>query len=103
MADKVPSPMWQALNQLHIAVQRDLDTVAKALHDADKRMAGGKGEVWVGPTARQWGSDLAGAANDVSRQATGFAAYVHRELAGHPKEVTQAEADTERRILAGRM
>jgi hypothetical protein len=103
MSDKVSSPMWQALNQLHTAVQRDLDSVAKALHDADKRMAGGKGGVWVGPTARTWGSDLAGAANDLSRQATGFAAYVQRELASHPKEVTQAEADTERRILAGRM
>ena len=103
MADKVPSPMWQALNALHIDVQQHVDTVGGSLKDADKRMAGGKGDVWVGPTARAWGSDLAGAANDISRQATDFAAYVHREWASHPKEVTQAEADTERRILAGRM
>jgi hypothetical protein len=59
--------------------------------------------VWVGSTARTWGSDLAGVAGDISRQANVFLEYVHRELTSHPKEVTQAEADTERRLLSGRM
>jgi hypothetical protein len=95
--------MWQALNELNTAVQRDLDAVAKALNDADKRMAGGKGDAWVGPTARPWGSDLAGAASDISRQAMDFAADVRRALAARPKEVTSAAADTERRILTGRI
>ncbi|MFJ2956147.1 hypothetical protein [Streptomyces sp. NPDC087270] len=104
MADKkVPSPMWQALSDLHTEVQKDLATVNGSLKDADKRMAGGKGDVWVGATARAWARDLTGAANDVTTQANGFAEYVSRELAAHPKEVTQAEADSERRVLAGRM
>jgi hypothetical protein len=103
MADKVTSPLWVALNTLHAAVQKDLGVVSGALKDADTRMAGGKGACWVGPTARTWGSDLSGAANDVSRQATEFAAYVQRELARQPKEVTQQVADSERRQLSGRL
>ncbi|SEG73065.1 hypothetical protein SAMN05216223_10967 [Actinacidiphila yanglinensis] len=100
---KVPSPMWQALSDLNTEVQKDLATVNGSLKDADKRMAGGKGAVWVGPTARTWAADLTGAANDVTTQANAFAAYVSSELAAHPKEVTQAEADSERRVLSGRM
>lgn len=103
MADKVLSPMWQALNNLHQDVQRELAGVAGALKDADKRMAGGRGEVWVGPTARTWGSDLSGAAGDIATQANAFAEEVRRQLAAQPKEVTQATADTERRVLAGRL
>lgn len=103
MADKVPSPMWQALSDLNTEVQKDLATVNGSLKDADNRMAGGKGEVWVGPTARTWASDLTGAANDITTQANAFAEYVSRELASHPKEVTQAKADSERRVLSGRM
>lgn len=103
MADKVPSPMWQALNELNNDVQRELAGVAGALKDADRRMAGGKGEVWVGPTARQWGSDLSGAAGDVATQANAFAEYVSRQLAAQPKEVTQGQANTERLILSGRL
>jgi hypothetical protein len=103
MADKVPSPMWQALNDLNTDVQRELATVTGSLKDADKQMAGGKGGVWVGPTARAWGSDLSGAANDVATQANAFADAVRRQLAAQPKEVTAGQADTERRVLAGRM
>jgi hypothetical protein len=103
MADKVPSPMWQALNDLNNSVQRELATVAGALKDADKRMAGGKGDAWVGPTARAWGSQLSGASTDISRQANQFADYVRGQLAAQQKEVTPQQADTERRILAGRL
>jgi hypothetical protein len=103
MADKVPSPMWQALNNLYTNVQQNLSPVTDSLRDADKRMAGGHGEVWVGPQARTWATDLSGAAGDITRQANAFLDYVRRELAGHPKEVTLAEADTERRLLSGRM
>lgn len=102
MSDKVLSPVWQALNDLHRDVQRNLHTVATALQDADRRMAGGKGDVWVGPAAVRWGGDLSGAAQDVSRKAHAFAEYVERELSRRPREVTRAEADTERRMLAGR-
>ena len=100
MSDKVPSPMWQALNTLHTAIQRDLDTVANALHGADKQMAGGKGGVWVGATAVTWATDLSGNARDNATKTRAFAAYVKNELDSHPKEVTQAEADAERRQLA---
>ncbi|BBA96065.1 hypothetical protein RVR_1193 [Actinacidiphila reveromycinica] len=103
MTDKVASPMWQALNDLHTEVQKDLADVQASLKDADKRMAGGKGDVWVGATARGWAKDLTGAASDIVTQANGFAEYVSRELAAHPKEVTPAVADTERRVLAGRL
>lgn len=103
MADKVPSPMWQALSSLDQSVQRELAGVAGALKDADKRMAGGKGEVWVGPTARTWGGQLSGVANDIATQANAFAEEVRRQLASQPKEVTQETADTERRVLAGRL
>lgn len=103
MADKVPSPMWQALNELNTDVQRNLANVNGSLKDADKRMAGGKGEVWVGPTARTWAGDLTGAANDIVTQANAFADDVRRRLASQDKEVTSGQADTERRILAGRM
>ncbi|CAG6396433.1 conserved hypothetical protein [Actinacidiphila cocklensis] len=103
MADKVPSPMWAALNQLNNDVQRELSNVAGALKDADTRMAGGKGDVWCGPTARTWASDLTGAAGDITKQANEFAAYVRQELASQDKEVTQSQADLERRLLSGRM
>jgi hypothetical protein len=95
--------MWAALNQLNTDVQRELANVAGALKDADSRMAGGKGDVWCGPTARAWASDLSAAAGDITKQANEFAAYVRQELARQDKEVTQAQANTERRLLSGRM
>ena len=100
---KVPSPVWQELDKLYQEVSKDIATVADALKTADKQMAGGKGNVWVGPNARAWGSDLHGANADLSKQAHDFLADVTRQRASHPKEVTQAEADTERRFLAGRL
>ncbi|MFJ9540553.1 hypothetical protein ACIRPX_25215 [Streptomyces sp. NPDC101225] len=100
---KVPSPIWQELDKLHQAVAKDIAAVAYALKHADKQMAGGKGDVWVGPNARAWGSDLHGAHTDLSKQAHEFLAEVKGQRAAHPKEVTQAEADSERRFLAGRM
>jgi uncharacterized protein YukE len=103
VADKVPSPMWQALNELYNDVSRNLQTVGGALQDADKRMAGGKGLAWVGPTARKWGSELSGASQDTSRQAHAFLDEVHRALTSQPKEVTEDQAYIERRVLAGRM
>ncbi|WP_328331778.1 MULTISPECIES: hypothetical protein [unclassified Streptomyces] len=107
MADKsekkVPSPIWQELDALCKEVSNDIASVADALKAADKQMASGQGEVWVGKNARAWGSDLHGANTDLSKQAHDFLADVQRQRASHPKEVTEAEADTERRILAGRM
>ena len=100
---KVPSPVWQELDKLYQEVSRDIATVADALKTADKQMAGGKGNVWVGPNARIWGSDLHGVNTDLSKQAQEFLADVKSRRASHPKEVTQAEADSERRFLAGRM
>ncbi|MEW1860770.1 MULTISPECIES: hypothetical protein [unclassified Streptomyces] len=100
MSDKVPSPMWQALNTLYTVVERDLDSVANALHAADQQMAGGKGDVWVGAAAVTWATDLSGNARGTSTKTRAFAAYVKKERDGHPKEVTQAEADAERRQLA---
>ncbi|WP_406348882.1 hypothetical protein OHB10_20040 [Streptomyces sp. NBC_01597] len=100
---KVPSPIWQELDKLHQEVSKGIAAVADALKTADKQMAGGKGNVWVGPNARTWGSDLHGANTDLSKQAHDFLAEVTRQRASHPKEVTQAEADSERRFLAGRM
>jgi hypothetical protein len=100
---KVPSPIWQELDNLYQEVSKDIAAVADALKTADKQMAGGKGDVWVGPNARAWGSDLHGAHADLSKQAHDFLDDVRNKRASHPKEVTQAEADTERRFLAGRM
>jgi hypothetical protein len=100
---KVPSPIWQELDKLYQEVSKDIAAVADALKTADKQMAGGKGNAWVGPNARAWGSDLHGANTDLSKQAHDFLADVSGRRAKHPKEVTQAEADTERRFLAGRM
>jgi hypothetical protein len=103
MADKVPSPVWQELDKLFQEVSKDIAAVADALKSADDRMASGEGDVWVGPNARTWGSDLHGAQTDLSRQAYAFLADVESRRASHPKEVTKAEADSERRFLAGRM
>lgn len=100
---KVPSPIWQELDKLYQEVSKDISAVADALKTADKQMAGGKGSVWVGPNARAWGSDLHGAHTDLSKQAHEFLADVKSQRASHPKEVTQAQADSERRFLAGRM
>jgi hypothetical protein len=107
MADKsekkVPSPVWQELDALYKEVSKGIASVADALKAADKQMAEGKGEVWVGKNARAWGSDLHGANTDLSKQAHDFLADVQRQRAGHPKEVTEDEANSERRFLAGRM
>ncbi|MFR0358998.1 hypothetical protein [Streptomyces sediminimaris] len=103
MTDKAPSPAWQELDALYQEVSKDIATVADVLKTADKQMAGGKGDVWVAPKARAWGSDLHGAHTDLSRQAHELLAEVRSRRASHPKEVTQAEADSERRFLAGRM
>jgi hypothetical protein len=103
VSDKVLSPVWQALSQLHADVSRDLDLVVGALGDADRRMAGGQGDVWVGDAAVRWGTDLAGAARDAARRARAFEAYVRRELAGRAREVTAAQADNEMRQLTGRL
>ncbi|MEV5847934.1 hypothetical protein AB0M32_38825 [Streptomyces sp. NPDC051985] len=103
MTDKVPSPVWQELDALYQEVSKDITAVADTLKHADQQMAGGKGNVWVGPNARNWGSDLHGANTDLSKQAHEFLADVASQRASHPKEVTQAEADSERRFLAGRM
>lgn len=100
---KVPSPVWQELDNLYQEVSRDIATVADALKAADTQMAGGKGDTWVGPNARTWGNDLHGANADLSKQAHEFLADVKSRRAAHPKEVTEAEADSERRFLAGRM
>ena len=103
MADLVPSPMYQALSELYAAVSKDCETVAGALSGADKQMAGGNGQVWTGPEARQWGSELSGHSAGLSKQANGFEDYVRGELARQPKQVTTDQARLENRILAGRM
>ncbi|WP_328536511.1 hypothetical protein [Streptomyces sp. NBC_00344] len=100
---KVPSPVWQELDKLYTEVSKDIAAVADALKSADRQMAGGKGNVWVGPNARTWGSDLHGANSDLSKQANDFLADVRSQRASHPKEVTEAVANSERRFLAGRM
>lgn len=100
---KVSSPVWQELDKLYQEVSKDIATVADALKTADKQMAGGKGQVWVGSNARTWGSDLHGANTDLSKQAHDFLSDVRSQRASHPKEVTEAVADSERRFLAGRM
>ncbi|SEF85472.1 hypothetical protein SAMN05216223_102262 [Actinacidiphila yanglinensis] len=100
MSDKVPSPIWQALDNLCTVVERDVDSVANALHAADQQMAGGKGDVWVGSAAVTWATDLSGNARATSTKTRAFAAYLKKERDGHPKEVTPAEADAERRQLA---
>ena len=99
VSDLVPSPLWHALHQLHTDVQRDLAVVGGALDDADRRMAGGKGQVWVGPAAERWGAELSGVAQDVGRRARAFAACVERELGRRPRQVPAAEAAAERRRL----
>ena len=103
MSDLVASPMWAALNELCTSVQQNLTTVADALKDADQRMEGGNGGVWVGPTARQWGGQLTSYSGDLNRQANGFLHDVQAQLASQPKEVTREQAHTEDLILSGRI
>lgn len=103
MADLVSSPMYQALSDLCTAVQKDCPTVANALAGADKQMAGGNGDVWVGPEARQWGSELSSRSTGLARQASGFEAEVRSALAQQPQKVTPEQAHMENLILSGRL
>jgi hypothetical protein len=101
MANLVPSPMYQALSDLYATVQPDCPTIAGALSKADRQMAGGNGDVWVGPAARQWESILSGHSADLSRQANAFEQEVHSALARQPQQVTPERARMENLILSG--
>jgi hypothetical protein len=92
MTDMVSNPMYTALSQLYTQLQQDAPTMSNALKPADQQMAGGQGQVWVGPAARSWGSDLSGYSSDCGTQVTSMLDAVQQAMQAQPQHVTETEA-----------
>ncbi|OIV38026.1 hypothetical protein BIV57_07885 [Mangrovactinospora gilvigrisea] len=103
MSNKVESPMWRALDDLYNDVSAHQTTVAQALKAADKQMDSGKGDVWMGPVARSWGSDLHGHSAGLGSQTSAFLDAVLKERNSLDKEVTPQQAHMEQLQLSGRI
>lgn len=101
MSNDVPSPLYQALSELYRRIQQDQATMANALKDTCQRM--GAGSTWVGYAADAWNSDLTGHSGDLASSISATVAEVASALASTSPTCSPAQANTERRILAGRL
>src|SRR5689334_14367506 len=90
MADQVPNPLYEALNNLYTQLQKDAPTMSDALKPADQQMQAKK--TWVGPTGEGWGSQLDGYSRDCATQVSGMLTDVQQEMQATPQQVTSAEA-----------
>lgn len=92
----VANPLHDALSQLYAQLKKDAHAMSTALQKADQQMA--SQQVWVGPAAASWGSELDGRSRDCASQVNAMLADVEQALALQPAQVT--EADSERiRVL----
>ncbi len=101
MAANVPSPLYEALSALYSSIQKDQSAMAGALRDACQRLSAGN--AWVGYAAGAWATDLNGHSSDLAGDITATVAEVASALAATPATCSPAQADTERRFLAGRL
>jgi hypothetical protein len=101
MASDVPSPLHQALSALYTSIRKDQAAMASALKDASQRL--NAGDAWVGYAADAWNTDLTGRSGDLASNVNATVADVASALAATPATCPPAQADTERRVLAGRL
>lgn len=92
--------MYAALSSLYASIQKDQPTMANALKGSCQQMGGG--DLWVGPTADGWDSQLTGHSGDLARNVNAAVAEVASALASTPATCTAAEAKVEDMILSGR-
>jgi hypothetical protein len=90
VSNLVTNPLYAALSALHSQLERDAPTMSNALKGADQQMLGGG--TWVGPAARDWGSQLDGYSRDCASQVNGMLAELEQQMQLTPQKVTQQEA-----------
>jgi hypothetical protein len=94
----VANPMYQALSQLYSSLQRDAGTMRNALKPADQQLTAGN--VWVGPAATSWGSQLDGRSRDCAAQVSAMLSDVESALAAEPAQVTEQEAQAKAKMMS---
>jgi hypothetical protein len=97
MADQVPNPMYEALNNLYTQLQKDAPAMSDALKPADQQMQAG--QTWVGPTGQGWGSQLGGYSRDCATQVSGMLTEVQQEMQATPQQVSSQEAASIRKQM----
>lgn len=101
MAERmVPSPRHERLRQLLAEAEYRANEVRQAYQRASSAMR--SGQVWTGPTAATWTTELEDRHQRLGRLAQNVVDAVEEELRRSPPLVTEAEANAMRREMAGR-
>lgn len=93
----VANPLHARLQALYAQLKGDAETMSEALRSADQQML--SGQVWVGPTARDWAQHLNHRSNDCATQVNNMLAEVEAKLASTPAKVTPQEAQSQAKIF----
>ncbi|MFJ2029552.1 hypothetical protein [Streptosporangium sp. NPDC087985] len=97
----VPNPRRAELQRLLAEVADRAHEVRQAYQRASSAMRSGK--VWTGPTAATWTTELEDRHQRLGRLAQRVMDAIEEELRRQPAMVTESQADTMRREMAGRI